>query len=299
MRRDQLEHAIRTACQISDRRDVIIVGSQAILGTYDETQLPAAATMSIEVDILPIADTNEETARLADLIEGVAGELSPFEELHGFSIDGADLNTAVLPAGWRNRLVKVHNANTAAAGEPKFTGWCLDKEDLCVAKPAAFREKDRNFVLALLQAELVDAELIVSRLPPSKEIDATQSTEESPGYARGSTADLPATPSCVGRPLIPRCPRLALQSRRNTAAAPSRRTHPSRRPRRDPKDSVPGETAITTSKPGTSTLRRRPEHSRGSTSARTPSATPRTTLKATRSPRDSAGQQLFALRLAM
>jgi hypothetical protein len=33
MRRDQLEHAIRTACQIIDASEVIIVGSQAILGT--------------------------------------------------------------------------------------------------------------------------------------------------------------------------------------------------------------------------------------------------------------------------
>ena len=166
MRRDQLEHAIRTACQIIQQTEVIVVASQAILGTYDESQLPAAATMSIEVDILPIADSNEETARLADLIEGVAGELSPFEELHGFSIDGVDLETAVLPDGWRDRLVKVQNANTAAtSGAPRFTGWCLDKEDLCVAKLAAFREKDRNFVAALLEANLVDAELIASRLP--------------------------------------------------------------------------------------------------------------------------------------
>ena len=36
--------------------------------------------MSVEVDILPIADDNDETARLADLIEGVAGEFSPFED---------------------------------------------------------------------------------------------------------------------------------------------------------------------------------------------------------------------------
>lgn len=76
-----------------------MVGSQVILGTYDEALLPAAATMSIEVDILPIANSNNETARLADLIEGIAGELSPFEELHGFSIDGVDLKTAVLPDG--------------------------------------------------------------------------------------------------------------------------------------------------------------------------------------------------------
>ena len=28
----------------------------------------------------------------------------------------------------------------------QFTGWCLDKEDLCVVKLCAFREKDQNFV---------------------------------------------------------------------------------------------------------------------------------------------------------
>jgi len=165
MRRHQLEHAIRTACQIIQHSEVIVVGSQAILGTYDESQLPTAATMSIEVDILPIAGTNSETARLADLIEGVAGEFSSFEELHGFSIDGVDLDTAVLPEGWRDRLVKVQNANTAApSGSPQFTGWCLDKEDLCVAKLIAFREKDLNFVGALLDDHLIDVEVVTLRL---------------------------------------------------------------------------------------------------------------------------------------
>jgi hypothetical protein len=105
--------------------------------------------MSAEIDTLPLAEDNDETARLADLIEGVAGEWSPFEERHGFSIDGVDLQTAVLPAGWRDRLIRGQNANTAAiSGEPQYTGWCLDKEDLCVAKLCALREKDRNFVAA-------------------------------------------------------------------------------------------------------------------------------------------------------
>jgi uncharacterized nucleotidyltransferase DUF6036 len=165
MRRDQLEHAIRTACQIIDVPEVIVVGSQAILGTYREDQLPAAATMSVEIDILPIAKTNAETARLADLIEGVAGELSPFEQLHGYSIDGVDLTTSALPNGWRERLVRVQNANTAApSGRPQFTGWCLDKEDLCVAKLCALREKDQNFVAALLDAGLVNRDIISDRL---------------------------------------------------------------------------------------------------------------------------------------
>jgi hypothetical protein len=43
----------------------------------------------------------------------VAGEFSPFEQLHGFSINGVDLETSILPAGWRERLgtvrrTKVH-----------------------------------------------------------------------------------------------------------------------------------------------------------------------------------------------
>jgi len=67
MRRDQLEHAVRTACQIIGHPEVIVVGSQSILGSFREEDLPADATMSIEVDILPIADDNDETARLADL----------------------------------------------------------------------------------------------------------------------------------------------------------------------------------------------------------------------------------------
>ncbi len=101
--------------------------------------------MSAEVDILPIADSKEEPQNSPTAFEGVAGEFSPFEELYGFSIDGVDLTTSALPKGWRDRLVKVQNANTAGpGGGPQFTGWCLDKEDLCAAKLWALREKDRH-----------------------------------------------------------------------------------------------------------------------------------------------------------
>lgn len=165
MNRAQLEHAIRTACQIIGQPEVIVVGSQAILGSYDENQLPDEATMSRECDILPIAATNEETARLADVIEGVAGEWSSFEDQHGFGIDGVDLTTVMLPDAWRSRLVKVQNENTAApSGKPQFTGWCLDPHDLCAAKLCAGREKDTNFVEALLRVDLIHRDVLIERL---------------------------------------------------------------------------------------------------------------------------------------
>jgi len=56
MRRAELEHAIRAATEIVAEDRVIVIGSQAILGSYTEDELPDEATMSIEVDIAPMHD---------------------------------------------------------------------------------------------------------------------------------------------------------------------------------------------------------------------------------------------------
>lgn len=102
---------------------------------------------------------------MSDLLVANAGEFSKFEETHGFSIDGVDLSTASLPEGWRERLTRVQNANTAPpGGVPQFIGWCLEPHDLCAAKLCAFREKDINFVSALMKAGLVDTATLAERL---------------------------------------------------------------------------------------------------------------------------------------
>jgi hypothetical protein len=48
MRRAELEHAIRAATEIIARREVMVIGSQAILASYTEDRLPEQATQSIE-----------------------------------------------------------------------------------------------------------------------------------------------------------------------------------------------------------------------------------------------------------
>lgn len=172
MNRDQLGHAIRAACQIIEgeagaaAEAVIVVGSQAILGSFSEDELPPEATMSKEVDILPLAATAAETDRLADLLDGTAGQDSRFKDTFGFYLDGVGLQTSILPRGWRDRLVEVQNENTTGpGGRPQYIGWCLDPVDACIAKLCAFREKDRSYVAALLDAGMVDVGLIVERLP--------------------------------------------------------------------------------------------------------------------------------------
>lgn len=111
------------------------------------------------MDILPLAgpDTERFAEKLSEL-----GEMSQFDQTHGFHIDGADENTAVLPSGWQNRLVRVGVYSVLLGHEVK--GLCLDPHDLCVAKVIAHRGKDRSFVDALILEGLVDAELLLERL---------------------------------------------------------------------------------------------------------------------------------------
>ncbi|MFJ4261986.1 DUF6036 family nucleotidyltransferase [Paenarthrobacter nicotinovorans] len=157
MLRSELEHAIRAATEIVRAPAVIIIGSQAILGSFTEDDLPPEATMSDEVDVAPMDDDDAQT--LATELDAAIGEMSYFHETHGFYVQGVGTSTAVLPAGWPDRLVGVSNANTQGR-----TGLCLDPHDLCAAKLIAGRDKDKLFVGALLDHGLVDGEVIAARL---------------------------------------------------------------------------------------------------------------------------------------
>jgi hypothetical protein len=49
MTRDQLAHVLRTVARISGDHDILVIGSQSILGSYPETALPPEATGSMDV----------------------------------------------------------------------------------------------------------------------------------------------------------------------------------------------------------------------------------------------------------
>lgn len=151
MTRLQLEHVIRAAAQIADDDEIIIIGSQAILGKYPSA--PAELLRSMEADVYP-----KNRPDRADLIDGTIGELSPFHETFGYYAQGVGEETATLPRGWKERLVPVRNANTRDA-----TGWCLEPHDLVLSKVVAWREKDREFVEAALRHGLVSADVLRER----------------------------------------------------------------------------------------------------------------------------------------
>lgn len=133
MKRSGLEHIIRAAGDLLKEDRVIIVGSQSILASYSDEGLPVEAIRSLEVDVLPIDDPD---GTKADMIDGVLGEFSQFDEEFGIHADGVSESTSTLPKAWRKRLIPYKNSNTAGV-----TGLCLERHDLCVAKLAANREK--------------------------------------------------------------------------------------------------------------------------------------------------------------
>ena len=149
MNRAQLEHVIRAAATISGEREIVVVGSQAILGRYPEA--PAELLISADVDLYP-----RRHPERAELIDGSIGELSPFHETYGYYAQGVGERTAVLPEGWQARLVPV----PTDAG----TGLCLEPHDLLVSKYVAGREKDRDYARAAARHGLVERPLLLERL---------------------------------------------------------------------------------------------------------------------------------------
>jgi len=92
MRRAELEHTIRAATEIVGEDSIIVIGSQAILGSYPENDLPTQATQSIEVDMAPLNDDDAES--LATRLDGALGEWSLFHQTHGYYVQGVGRKTA-------------------------------------------------------------------------------------------------------------------------------------------------------------------------------------------------------------
>lgn len=152
MNRYQLEHIIRAAAGNADTREIIVIGSQSILGTYPDA--PQELLVSMEADVYP-KDCPEHSI----VIDGSIGERSMFHETFGYYAHGVNETTAVLPSGWQERLVRVENENTRGS-----IGWCLEPHDLAVSKLVAAREKDLVFVAALLSHRMVSKETLRERL---------------------------------------------------------------------------------------------------------------------------------------
>ncbi len=152
MLRSELEHIIRASGEIAGDDEIIIIGSQAILGQFPDA--PARLLMSMEADIYP-----RNIPKKADAIDGAIGEGSSFHELHGYYAQGVGPATAILPRDWQSRLVTIKNENTNG-----IAGLCLEVHDLAISKIIAQRPKDMEFLQQLVRHDMIQQETMLERL---------------------------------------------------------------------------------------------------------------------------------------
>ena len=81
MQRSDLEHIIRASGEVAQDDEIVIIGSQSILGQFPSA--PKRLLVSMEADVYP-----NHNPELADKVDGAIGEGSSFHELHGYYAQG-------------------------------------------------------------------------------------------------------------------------------------------------------------------------------------------------------------------
>lgn len=104
----ELDHLIRSAGAVTGSTDILVLGSQAVL---DQLRQPAkTVNRSTEADLSALPGV-ADAGRIADLIDGVLGEGSFFNDTFGDYGQGVEPTTARLPAGWQRRMARYETDN--------------------------------------------------------------------------------------------------------------------------------------------------------------------------------------------
>ncbi|WP_445148880.1 DUF6036 family nucleotidyltransferase [Baekduia sp. Peel2402] len=157
MRRQDFEHVIAAAANVTGLDDLVVIGSQAILGTHDE--VPSEMRESLEADLYPRDDPQR-----ADMIDGALGDGSSFQVTFGYYAHGVGPETAKAPEGWEGRLVPVP-VPARVASDRRPVAWCLEPHDLVLSKCAAGRPRDWDYAQAALRAGIVRLDVLLERTP--------------------------------------------------------------------------------------------------------------------------------------
>lgn len=156
MRREEFEHVIAAAANVTGQDEFVVIGSQAILGTHPDA--PETMLMSLEVDIYP-----RDRPELVDEIDGALGDGSQFHVTFGYYAHGVGPETAKAPAGWEQRLVRVA-VPPRVSSDRTPVAWCLDVADLVLSKCAAGRPRDWDYAREALAAGMVEGDELLERI---------------------------------------------------------------------------------------------------------------------------------------
>lgn len=166
MQAEELRDLARRAANVTGYRAILVLGSQAVHGALPDADLPSITTMSEEADLAVVNDLSGDTPHQ---IEAHFGMGSPYHQHFGVYADGIRLTEVSLPLGWEGRVHAEQIADGPDDNNP-VTLLFPEIHDLCASKLTVAvtdgfgRRSDREFVSALIEAGLVDTELLTERI---------------------------------------------------------------------------------------------------------------------------------------
>jgi hypothetical protein len=151
MKKRQLDHILRAVGRITREKEFIVIGGQSLHASYPD--LPDALLQSAEADLIARGD-----ATRTEWLNAI-GQDSEFHVQFGYYADPVEEGTAILPSGWKQRLVELPPGDTEGV-----KGLCLEPHDLAIANYVAGREKDRDFNRGLVRRGLLGRERLLQLL---------------------------------------------------------------------------------------------------------------------------------------
>ncbi len=157
MRQEQFQHVLAAAAAVTGEEELVVVGSQAILGSVDDP--PESMLASLEADIYPL-----HAPASSDLIDGAMGDGSQFHLAFGYYAHGVGPETAKAPNGWRDRLVRCEIPPRVASTRTTIA-WCLEAHDLVLSKCVRGEERDWEYAAEALKAGIVHFDTLLALVP--------------------------------------------------------------------------------------------------------------------------------------
>ncbi len=153
MNLEALQHIIRSAQTLAEKKTIIVLGSSSLLAHFPQLGNPGQAlSTTFDADIL--ADPFDELTSI--MLHEALGEDRAYYRIHGYHADilrDSIINT--LPNGWRERLSNIPGLESAFA---------LDPHDLAAVKILVGRPKDLGLVEVLKNSSLIQQDTVLERI---------------------------------------------------------------------------------------------------------------------------------------
>lgn len=160
----KLDDALRLAAEVhrlTGHKELVVIGSNAVLGVAPHTPIPAEMSMSADLDAYLRHDPDRTGSLVAHL-----GEDSEFHRRTGTFLDVVGPGLVTAPDGWETRMI--------AVTREALRLWFLDPCDAAVSKLARGEPRDLRWVRAGLEAGIISEPVLRARMSATRFLDADE-----------------------------------------------------------------------------------------------------------------------------